>query len=203
MISAIIFDLDGTLTTVPSPWRYIHERIGVWESTACHFLDAWLAGRITYDEFCRRDVELWKGMTVADIHDLLDDIPWNRHVPDVVRAVTAERIPSIIISSGFHYVAHRLRHAYAWEPLTIFANEICEGPEVTIRVSPDKASDISKRAHADRTLESLGVSPAETLVVSDSKRDFELLDHCARSVHIRQEDDLRAVLEYLPSRSQA
>ena len=33
-ISAVIFDLDGTLTMTPSPWRHVHERLGVWESAS-------------------------------------------------------------------------------------------------------------------------------------------------------------------------
>src|SRR5258708_7473696 len=41
MISSVIFDLDGTLTMVPSPWQYVHERLGVWDTTACHFLNEW------------------------------------------------------------------------------------------------------------------------------------------------------------------
>jgi len=31
-VSAVIFDLDGTLTGTPNPWRYIHERLGIWDS---------------------------------------------------------------------------------------------------------------------------------------------------------------------------
>src|SRR5207253_8395170 len=105
MISSVIFDLDGTLTKTPSPWRYVHQRLGVWENTACGYLDEWLTGRIAYDEFCRRDARLWSGRTVREIEDYLDEIHLNRHVPEVVGRLVESRIPSIIISSGFRYVA--------------------------------------------------------------------------------------------------
>ena len=52
MISSVIFDLDGTLTNIPSPWRYVHERLGLWQDTACGYLDEWLSGKISYEEFC-------------------------------------------------------------------------------------------------------------------------------------------------------
>ena len=81
MISSVIFDLDGTLTRVPSPWQYIHERLGVWESTACYHLEQWLSGKISYEEFCRRDTDLWNGRPVEEIYSYLDEIVWNRHVP--------------------------------------------------------------------------------------------------------------------------
>src|ERR1700752_5203750 len=94
-ISAVIFDLDGTLTKVPSPWRYVHERLGVWESRACSYFDEWQSGRINYEEFCHRDTSLWSGYTVEEIYSYLDEIALNRHVPDVIETLTAARIPSI------------------------------------------------------------------------------------------------------------
>ena len=89
MISAVIFDLDGTLTKVPSPWRYVHERLGVWETLACSYFDEWMSGRITYEEFCRRDAGLWNGCSLDEIYSYLDEIELNRHVPAVIDALTA------------------------------------------------------------------------------------------------------------------
>src|SRR5688572_6401558 len=100
MISAVIFDLDGTLTKTPSPWQYIHERFGLWRDTACVYLDEWQSGNISYEEFCRRDARLWTGRSLKEIEALLDEIDLNRHVPLVVRNLVDRRIPSIIISSG-------------------------------------------------------------------------------------------------------
>src|ERR1051325_9628242 len=108
VISSVIFDLDGTLTTTPSPWRYVHERLGVWENTACGYLDEWLSGKSSYEEFGQRDARLWNGRSVDEIYSYLDEIEWNRHVPSVVENLVAARIPSVIISSGFKYVASKI-----------------------------------------------------------------------------------------------
>src|SRR5262245_616665 len=109
MVSAVIFDLDGTLTMTPSPWQHVHQRLGVWENTACGYLDEWLSGRISYDEFCRRDTSLWAGRTVREIEQFLDEIDFNRHVPDVVGGLVERGLPSVIISSGFRYVARKIQ----------------------------------------------------------------------------------------------
>lgn len=196
-ISAVIFDLDGTLTKTPSPWRHVHERLGVWENTACTHLDKWQAGGMSYEEFCRLDASLWNGRSVDEIHTFLDEIEINRHVPDVVQRLVQSRIPSIIISSGFRYVAAKIQEQCAWKPLLIYANELTEGPEVRINVSGDFASPISKKALAGLAMQLVGSTLADTLVVSDSIRDLEQLCDCGYNLHIREEDDLLRVSDFL------
>jgi HAD superfamily phosphoserine phosphatase-like hydrolase len=196
MIEAAIFDLDGTLTNTPNPWRHIHESLGVWERASGHF-DEWVSGKIDYEEFCRKDSSLWRGSPLEDLHGFLDRIELNRHVPEVTRALTQRRIPSIIISSGFHYVARRIRAAHRWEPLDVYANELIHGPEVRIQVSPDPASPLSKRALGGSALDRIGIDPAKTLVVSDAVRDLEALSACGFHLHVQHEDDLVRTLEYL------
>ncbi|HYR41564.1 MAG TPA: HAD-IB family phosphatase [Terriglobia bacterium] len=201
MISSVIFDLDGTLTMVPSPWRYVHERLGVWENTAYHFLNEWLAGRVSYEEFCRRDTSLWNGRTVDEIHAFLDEIDLNRHVPAVVERLVARRIPSIIISSGFKYVAAKIQEQCGWNPLLIYANELVDGPavgiNVRINVSGDFAGPLSKKALAGHAVKSIGSTFSETLVVSDTTRDLEQLCDCGYKLHVQEEDDLLRVNDFL------
>jgi phosphoserine phosphatase len=197
MVSAVIFDLDGTLTKTPSPWRYVHERLGVWENTACAYLEQWLSGHITYEEFCRRDTRLWNGRALPEIEAYLDEIEVNRHVARITSALVERKVPSIIISSGFRYVAARIQRDCAWEPLLIYANELVDGPEVRIHVSADFTSPLSKKAHADAALRIVGATAADTLVVSDALRDLEQLCDCGHHLHIQKEDDLLGVIEYL------
>ncbi len=197
MISAVIFDLDGTLTKTPSPWRYVHERLGVWETPASNYFEEWISGDITYEEFCNRDTGLWNGRPVDEIYSYLDEIEWNRHLPAVIDRLVQLKIPSIIISSGFKYLAAKIQQAHRWDPLIIYANELEEGPSVKINVSGDFASPISKKALADQSLAALGSAPAECLVVSDTTRDLEQLNECAYKLLVRDEDDLLRVGEFL------
>jgi phosphoserine phosphatase len=197
MISSVIFDLDGTLTKTPSPWRYVHERLGLWNSTACGYLDEWLSGGMSYEEFCQRDAGLWSGRTVDEIHAYLDEIEWNRHVPAVVERLVAKGIPSIIISSGFKYVAAKMQEQCGWNPLLIYANELADGPVVRINVSGDFRSPISKKALAERALAIIGSTMADSLVVSDTTRDLEQLRDCGFKLHVRAEDDLLRVNDFL------
>jgi phosphoserine phosphatase len=197
MISSVIFDLDGTLTTVASPWQYVHERLGIWDTTACHYLKEWIAGQISYEEFCRRDTSLWNGRTVDEIHAYLDEIGFNRHVPAVVGGLVRRQIPSVIISSGFKYIAAKIQRQCAWDPLLIYANELIDGPMVQINVSGDFLSPLSKKALAEEALKNLGTSVQEALVVSDTTRDLEQLCDCRYQLHVQEEDDLLRVNDFL------
>jgi len=197
MVSAVIFDLDGTLTSTPNPWRYVHERIGIWDTVAFTHMDDWLSGRSTYDEFCRRDVQLWTGRDISEIHSYLDEIEINRHVPEVVGTLMERAVPSIIISSGFRYVARKIQSGCNWDPLLIYANELLAGPEVRIDVSADRSSPLSKKAHANSALRIVGADYQDTLVVSDSEHDLEQLRDCGFHLHVREVDDLLRVLPFL------
>ena len=79
----------------------------------------------------------------------------------------------------------------------IYANELIDGPVVQINVSGDFASPISKKALAERALSILGSSMAGSLVVSDAMRDLEQLCDCGYHLHIREEDDLLKVNDFL------
>jgi phosphoserine phosphatase len=197
MISSVIFDLDGTLTKTASPWQHVHERLGVWETTARRHFQEWLTGGIAYEEFCRRDASLWNGRSVDEIYSYLDEIEWNRHVPAVVEKLVTARIPSIIISSGFKYVAAKIQEQCGWTPLLIYANELVDGPSVQINVSGDFESPMSKRALAERALTHVGSSMAGALVVSDTTRDLDQLSSCGYKLHVVAEDDLLRVADFL------
>ena len=197
MISAAIFDLDGTLTRIPSPWRYVHERLGLWEGTACGYLEEWRSGRISYEEFCRRDTHLWRGRALHEIETLLDEIDFNRHVPAVARRLVEAKVPSIIISSGFLYVAAKIQAKCDWRPLLIYANELIEGPDVRINVSGDFASPISKKVLAAEALGLVGATMDQTLIVSDTHRDLEQLCDCGFKLLVEDEDDLLQVNQFL------
>ena len=169
----------------------------MWENTACGYLEEWLSGKISYEAFCQRDTRLWNGRTVDEIYSYLDEIEWNRHVPAVVRELVDARIPSVIISSGFKYVAAKIQQRCGWSPLAIYANELVEGPMVRINVSGDFQSPISKKALAERALAAVGSNLANSLVVSDTTRDLEQLSDCGYKLHIVDEDDLLRVKDFL------
>ena len=66
-----IFDLDGTLTQDRSIWEYIHKQLGKWYGFAEEYQTQFLAGKITYQRFCELDAEVWKGMRVEEVLEIV------------------------------------------------------------------------------------------------------------------------------------
>jgi phosphoserine phosphatase len=118
----------------------------------------------------------------------------------VVGTLVERGVPSIIISSGFRYVARKIQSGCKWEPLLIYANELVSGPDVRIDVSADRSSPLSKKAHADSALRIVGANYQDTLVVSDSEHDLEQLRDCGFHLHVREDDDLLRVLPFLENK---
>ena len=65
-----IFDLDGTLTQERSIWEYIHKQLGKWVGFAEAYQKKFLAGLISYEEFCELDAKVWRGMRVGKLTEI-------------------------------------------------------------------------------------------------------------------------------------
>src|SRR5512143_1166071 len=81
----VIFDLDGTLTQERSIWEYIHKQLGKWYGVAEEYQKEFFAGKISYEEFCRLDAEVWRGMRVAELLEIVKTVPFHHGLDELVR----------------------------------------------------------------------------------------------------------------------
>ena len=80
----VIFDLDGTLTQERSIWEYIHKQLGKWYGFAEEYQKKFLAGEISYDRFCELDAEVWKGMKVEELSEIVKTVPFHPGVDELI-----------------------------------------------------------------------------------------------------------------------
>jgi HAD superfamily phosphoserine phosphatase-like hydrolase len=203
---AIIFDLDGTLTTTPSPWQLVHEHFGVWDKAVAYH-DAFFRGEITYSTWCALDASLWKGRTLDEVRDILNQIVARPEALSVLaqvanhRTQNGEHLALMILSSGFDEIAHRLiRDAgLASDRVEVVANTIREenGQVVGVPVVELNDPQRGKRAYLTRFLASHGVAPHEAIAVDDHLEDRDVFDDLGDFVHIAIPGDLLKVLDYL------
>ena len=74
VIKAVFFDCDGTFTKVKSSWEYIHRRLNIWNDYADEYQMLFREGKIDYEEFCRKDALLWKGLSVDEVMKIVSSI---------------------------------------------------------------------------------------------------------------------------------
>lgn len=203
-IRAVISDMDGTLTTVASPWRYVHELLGVWESHGERTLRAFLNGEITYAEFCRHDLDLWMscGLTLGDIERMLGEIPLNPHLGRLTERIAAREIPLAIISTGFTATAERIRAETGSCNWHVAANRLFEDTEgrldIHLRVVDGEGHPRSKAAVFQELCEELDVKPLEVLALDDGPSDEQMFRQAGAAVRLTGPDCLLRGLEYIP-----
>jgi phosphoserine phosphatase len=69
------FDVDGTLTTVRDSWRFYHEALGTW-AEASRNAERFFRGELSYEEWARLDVGLWRGIPLDRLLSLAREVPW-------------------------------------------------------------------------------------------------------------------------------
>ena len=108
-IKVVFFDCDGTLTKTTSSWEYLHRRLNLWTKNADTYQALFREGKIDYNEFCRRDALLWRGLPVSMVYQLISEIGYQENAAEVVDILRKSGIFTVIISSGLSLLVNRVK----------------------------------------------------------------------------------------------
>ncbi len=176
----IIFDLDGTLTQERSIWEYIHIRLGKWYGFAEEYQKQFLAGKISYEEFCERDAEVWKGMKVEELLEIVKTVPFHPGVEALINHLKQKGLKLSMVSSGLSLLTHWVHQRYGFDYSVsndlLHENGVLTG-KVKIQVYYDK-----KREWVEKILKRFGVNPEEVIAIGDSKGDIDMFQMVGLSI---------------------
>lgn len=168
----VIFDLDGTLTKERSIWEYIHIRLGKWYGFAEEYQKQFLAGKISYEEFCERDAQVWKGMRVEELLDIVKTVPFHSGVDELLSFLKQKGFKLSMVSSGLSLLTDWVHDKYGFDYSVsndlLHENGILTG-KVKIQVYYDK-----KAEWVEKILKQFEVIPKETIAIGDSKGDVNM-----------------------------
>lgn len=170
-----VLDVDGTLKQAESPYQFLHKRLGCSHLAAENRTLA-LSGQISFGEWLRRDVALWAGQPVADVRRILDENPFVRGAPELLRGLKSAGVVVALVSAGFTLNTDPIVEAYDVD--YVLANElIVEDGRLTGR-AVNHVPEGAKGAFARDLVRRLGLRAEETLAVGDTLVDLELFE-CA------------------------
>lgn len=169
---AVLFDLDGTLTTVDSVWKHIHEALGIWGRDAEADQRRFLDGSIDYETFCRLDAGRWKGQRVRKLRQITDRVELRPGVRELRRHLRNLGLRIGVISTGLTLLAERIHYDLGLD-FTI-ANRLvtrggCVTGEVKVNVEHGRKDEaVSLFCHQ------FGVPPGQVISVGDSEGDISM-----------------------------
>jgi phosphoserine phosphatase len=185
-IQLVIFDLDGTLTSVKSSWEYVHRQLGLWDNCALDYHQQFLRGEICYHQYCQLDAKLWQGHRMEDFRRMLNQISYLPGAREGVARIKAAGIRTAVISTGLNILAEKvcreLELDFCWANELGAQGEILTG-EARIHVSADVQGQL-KGDLARRLREELELKLAQVAAVGDSGGDLGLLAEAGRPILI-------------------
>lgn len=176
----IIFDIDGTITTHISSWRYIHERLGLWQKQAFTYQEQFFAGKISYRRFCELDAAHWKGMPVKKIRKIFRHVRYSRNAVRSISKLKDMGFKLAAISTGLQFMPDRLRREFDFDytlsnRLVVRRGALTGGVKINLAHG---AKDLILR----RIFRRFGVKPRAVISVGDSEGDVPLAKKTGYSI---------------------
>ena len=176
----VVFDLDGTLTRERSIWEYIHVRLGKWYGFAEEYQKQFLANKISYEEFCERDAQVWRGMKVGELLEMVKTVPFHPGADELITYLREKGLKLAVVSSGLSILSNWVHQKYGFDYSIsndlLHENGVLTG-KVKIRVYYDK-----KAEWVERILERFGVRPEQVIAIGDSAGDVDMFQMAGFSV---------------------
>ncbi len=179
-IKLIVFDVDGTITQHPSSWQYLHEYLNVWDGNADKYQKRFLAGKISYAEFCRLDACHWKGMRVQKIRKMFQKIPYTKNLKRYIPLLKKKGFKLASISTGLHMLSERIKRELGFEE--IMANRLLARHGVLTGGVRVDVSFRGKGAAFRKVLRKFGVAPHEVICIGDGEGDIPMMRRAGFSI---------------------
>ena len=176
----IIFDIDGTITRHISSWRYIHEKLGLWQKRAFCYQEQFFAGKISYRRFCELDAAHWRGMAERKIRKIFDNVLYSKNTISCIKKLKKMGFKLIAISTGLQFMPDRimkeLKFDYALSNRLISRNGKLTG-RVKINIAHGAKDKILRIV-----FKRFNVKPHEVICIGDSEGDIPLAKICGYSI---------------------
>lgn len=176
----IVFDIDGTITKHISSWRYIHEKLNLWDVLAKKYQDQFLAGKISYRRFCELDAAHWKGMEISRLNNVFKNVRYSKNAKKAIKLLKGKGFKLVAVSTGLQFMTDRVKKELKFDHvignrLRSYRGRLTGG--VTIKISHG-----AKGRTVREMLKKMKAKPAEMIAVGDSEGDIPMIKAAGYSI---------------------
>lgn len=181
-IEFVILDVDGVVKEAHDPYTLLHRHFGT-EEAGERYLEAFLAGRISYDQFAQLDAREWRGRTVAETKQLLRANPYVAGAHEMAAGLKGRRIPFVLLSSGFDL--HVEDVAADLKADGFLCNDLDHDGERLLGSMTVRVPWGGKGPIVHDLIDQWGVDPASCLSVGDSVADIPAFHASGHAIAVR------------------
>ena len=176
----IIFDVDGTITRHISSWRYIHEKLGLWDVLAKRYQEQFLAGKISYKRFCELDAAHWRGIKVKSIEKAFKGIKYSKNAESVIKKFKQKGFKLAAVSTGLQFITDRIRDELGFDHvisnrLNVYKGKLTGKAKININHG-------AKGKIVRSILKRFRLMPGEMIAVGDSEGDIPMIKIAGYSI---------------------
>lgn len=193
-IKVAFFDCDGTLTKVKSSWEYIHRRLDIWDNNADEYQRLFRAGDIDYAEFCRRDAMLWRGLLLSQVMEIIDEIPYQNGVREVVKSLQEMGIYTVILSTGLSLLVDKVHDDLNFH--RSFSNDLVSEDGVLTGEARVNIAYNEKGVFVRNVLSEMGFDAREACAIGDGEGDREMFRAVGLPIGFHPDDTVTPVLKH-------
>jgi len=167
----VVFDVDGVLTGIDSVWRYVHEHLGVWPQARMN-KKLFESGSISYEEWARRDVALWRGRRVEEVERILRAVEIRPGAAELVAMLKKCGVKVFALSAGIDLLVEEIAERLGlddYEANRVVVEEGVLTGEVKVTVGFEDKGRVFRELVSKH-----GVGPGEAVAVGDSIVDLPM-----------------------------
>jgi len=191
----IVFDIDGTITRHISSWRYIHEKMGLWDVLAKKYQEQFLAGKISYKRFCELDAAHWRGISSEKMHKTFQKVRYSKGAKKAVIKLKKMGFKLVAISTGLQFITARIKDELGFDyvlgnRLNVYRGKLTGGVKINI-------SHGAKGKTVRKILKTFKVKPAEMIAVGDSEGDIPMIKLAGYSIAFNSSsEELSSIVDH-------
>lgn len=181
-----VFDLDGTLKEAYSPWRYLHEALGV-EQQAAVFRDRFFQGEIDYLEWARLDASLWTGVELAQVEALFQASGYRPGVRELFALLQKSHVLTAIVSTGLDVQARQVAAELGiWRVVT---NELVVREGLLTGEARVLVTEQTKGQAMAHLRQEANALPEQCLAMGDGLADVQLFAQAGLAIAVCPRDE--------------